>query len=106
MMAMFISGAYIDLNGKTYRLGRLLIDDQDFSQYPVLELLSCDDDRRVRVLRIFNITSRMCRPLKGVFEDPSNISRIIIEIVEDFDKKQLLVRRCKTKSKGDMLEII
>lgn len=105
-MAMFIHEAYIDLDGKTYRLGKLIMNDQDFSQYPVLELLSCYEDKRVGVLPIFNITSRMCRPLKGIFENPSNISRTVIGTVTDFDKKLILVRTSRNKSKGDMLEII
>lgn len=103
---MFIHDAYIDFNGKTYRLGAFKINDQDFSQYPVFELIDPVKNLRVGMLPIYNITSRMCRPLKGVFENPSHISRIIIEVQDNLDLKRILVRSSCTKSKGDMLEII
>ncbi len=107
----FVHPAYIDLNGKTYLLGDFKINDQDFSQFPLLELLDPEKPNerefgKTKLIHVYKITTEHCKPRKGIFEDPSHVVRTIIQIIDNLDIHHLLVRTQQVKSKGDMLEII
>ena len=98
---------FVDIDGMTYRLGKLTLRDIDFSQWPFIELFIPDDyDRPMQYLPIYSMYTRLCRPQSGVFENPSHIQQTIIEVSSGMDIKRLIVRTQKVKSKGDMLDIL
>ena len=108
---MFIHPAYVDLDGKTYLIGDLKINDQDFSQFPVIELLDPEKPKqrkfgKTKLKQVYKILIVLHKPAPGVFEDPSRVTRTVIQIIENGKIENLLVRTQRTKSRGDMLEII
>ena len=107
MSIMQCKELFVDINDKTYKLGKLTIRDIDFYQWPHIELLDPNDyERPMGYLPIYSIYTRMCKPKTGVFENPSHIERTIIETQKGMDTKRLIVRTQKVKSKGDTLDII
>lgn len=98
---------FIDLNGKTYKLGKLIVTNQDFCQFPFIELFDANDyNCPCGQIPIYGISTRMCKPKSGIFDNPSHIQRTIIETMYNSEIKRLIVRTSKREAKGDMLDII
>lgn len=106
-MKLLYNNLFIDYKDSTYKLGKLIVNEVDFSQYPFIELFDPDDyDNPVGSLNIFSIYTKDCVPESGVFENPQHITRTIIEIGNGMDIKRCIIRTQKVKSKGDHLNIL